>query len=73
MTCWSPQAQTMFDRMDPRLGDFYRLMDEGGFLDLKNRPGKAGGGFCTSFPTRRRALHLRQFQRHASRHRRLHA
>ncbi len=44
-------AQTMFDRMDPRLGEFYRLMQAGGFLDLKNRPGKAGGGFCTSFPT----------------------
>ncbi len=43
-------AQTMFDRMDPRLGDFYRMMAAGGFLDLKNRPGKAGGGFCTSFP-----------------------
>ena len=26
-------------------------MRDGGFLDLKNRPGKAGGGFCTSFPT----------------------
>ena len=45
------QAQTMFDRIDPRLASFYRLMNEGGFLDLKNRPGKAGGGFCTSFPT----------------------
>ena len=44
-------AQTMFDNMDPRLGEFYRLMQAGGFLDLKNRPGKAGGGFCTSFPT----------------------
>lgn len=44
-------AQTMFDRMDPRLAEFYRLMLAGGFLDLKNRPGKAGGGFCTSFPT----------------------
>jgi len=43
-------AQEMFDRMDPRLGEFYRLMQAGGFLDLKNRPGKAGGGFCTSFP-----------------------
>ncbi|MDB5376788.1 MAG: peptidase, partial [Rubritepida sp.] len=43
-------AQTMFDRMDPRLADFYRMMAAGGFLDLKNRPGKAGGGFCTSFP-----------------------
>ncbi len=45
------QAREMFDRMDPRLGAFFRLMEEGGFLDLKNRPGKAGGGFCTSFPT----------------------
>ncbi len=45
------QAQAMFDGMDPRLGGFYRLMAGGGFLDLKNRPGKAGGGFCTSFPT----------------------
>jgi M3 family oligoendopeptidase len=44
-------AQEMFDRMDPRLSEFYRLMQGGGFLDLKNRPGKAGGGFCTSFPT----------------------
>ncbi len=45
------QAQIMFDRMDPRLGAFYRRMHEGAFLDLPNRPGKAGGGFCTSFPT----------------------
>ncbi len=45
------QAQAMFDRLDERLGAFFRLMNAGGFLDLKNRPGKAGGGFCTSFPT----------------------
>ena len=45
------QAQHMFDGMDARLGAFYRNMNQGGFLDLKNRPGKAGGGFCTSFPT----------------------
>ena len=44
-------AQAMFEAMDHRLADFYRLMSEGGFMDLKNRPGKAGGGFCTSFPT----------------------
>jgi M3 family oligoendopeptidase len=45
------QAQTMFDRMAKPLGDFFRLMNDGGFLDLLNRPNKAGGGFCTSFPT----------------------
>jgi M3 family oligoendopeptidase len=45
------QAQTMFDGMDPALGAFFREMEAGGFLDLRNRPGKSGGGFCTSFPT----------------------
>jgi M3 family oligoendopeptidase len=45
------RAQAMFDALDPRLADFYRLMRQGGFMDLQNRPGKAGGGFCTSFPT----------------------
>jgi M3 family oligoendopeptidase len=44
-------AAAMFDGMDPRLAAFYRAMRDGGFMDLKNRPGKAGGGFCTSFPT----------------------
>jgi M3 family oligoendopeptidase len=45
------EAARMFEEIDPRLAGFYRAMQEGGFLDLKNRPGKAGGGFCTSFPT----------------------
>ncbi len=45
------RAQDMFEGMDQRLAAFYALMTQGGFLDLKNRPGKAGGGFCTSFPT----------------------
>jgi M3 family oligoendopeptidase len=45
------QAKTMFDAMDGRLGKFFREMEAGGFLDLRNRPGKSGGGFCTSFPT----------------------
>ncbi|MGD0110181.1 MAG: M3 family oligoendopeptidase [Rhodopila sp.] len=44
-------AQAMFDGMDPGLASFYRLMRDGGFMDLRNRPGKSGGGFCTSFPT----------------------
>ena len=44
------QAQAMFEDMDGRLAAFYRMMNEGGFLDLTNRPTKAPGGFCTSFP-----------------------
>lgn len=45
------RARTMFDRLDPGMGAFYAIMVDGGFLDLRNRPGKAGGGFCTGFPT----------------------
>ena len=44
-------ASRMFEEIDPRLAQFYVTMREGGFLDLKNRPAKAGGGYCTSFPT----------------------
>jgi len=45
------QAQKMFDGMNAELAAFFRTMNENGFLDLKNRPTKAPGGFCTSFPT----------------------
>ena len=45
------QAQQMFDAMHPELGSFFQMMVEANLLDLKTRPGKAGGGFCTSFPT----------------------
>jgi M3 family oligoendopeptidase len=43
------QAQAMFDGMAKPLGDFFRMMVDGNFMDLKNRPTKSGGGFCTSF------------------------
>ena len=45
------QAQQMFDIMHPELGNFFRMMVDANLLDLKTRPGKAGGGFCTSFAT----------------------
>ena len=45
------QAQKMFDGMHPDLGRFFAMMVKGNFIDLKTRTGKAGGGFCTSFPT----------------------
>jgi M3 family oligoendopeptidase len=45
------QAQEMFDALEPELGSFFRSLDRGGFLDLDSRKGKAGGGFCTSFPS----------------------
>jgi M3 family oligoendopeptidase len=40
-----------FYELDPRLGSFVKMMDERALTDLVARPGKAGGGYCTSFPT----------------------
>ncbi|MCA9270335.1 MAG: M3 family oligoendopeptidase [Planctomycetales bacterium] len=45
------RAKEMFDAMGGGLGEFFRMMADGQLMDLKNREGKAGGGFCTSFPT----------------------
>ena len=45
------QAQQMFDAMHPELGDFFQMMVDSNLLDLDTRAGKAGGGFCTAFPT----------------------
>ena len=45
------QARTMFSEMNPELGDFFNMMADKGYLDLETRDGKAGGGFCTSFPS----------------------
>jgi M3 family oligoendopeptidase len=45
------RATRMFDSMGKDLGDFFRLMVQSKLTDLKNREGKAGGGFCTSFPS----------------------
>lgn len=44
-------AQEMFDEIGHGLGDFFRMMHAKGLLDLQSRAGKAGGGFCTAFPT----------------------
>lgn len=45
------QGKTMFERMHSELHQFFVTMADGGYLDLENRSTKAGGGFCTSFPT----------------------
>jgi len=44
-------ARAAFAAMNGTLGDFFKMLVDRGLLDLENRPGKAGGGFCTSFPT----------------------
>jgi len=45
------RAKEMFDAMGEPLGPFFRLMADRHLLDLKAREGKAGGGFCTGFPS----------------------
>jgi len=45
------RAKEMFDEMGGGLGEFFRLMDQCHLMDLKNRDNKAGGGFCTDFPS----------------------
>jgi M3 family oligoendopeptidase len=40
-----------FSDLDPRLGDFARLMDGNELTDLVTRAGKAGGGYCTKLAT----------------------
>lgn len=45
------RAQAMFDAVGGGLSPFFRELAGGGYLDLETREGKAGGGFCTSFPS----------------------
>lgn len=44
-------ARDAFNGLGPEIGQFADLMIQRDLLDLKARGGKAGGGFCTSFPT----------------------
>ncbi|MCB9508428.1 MAG: M3 family oligoendopeptidase [Myxococcales bacterium] len=45
------RAREMFAELHPELASFFDQMADGGFLDLTAREGKAGGGYCTSFPS----------------------
>ena len=47
------RAREMFARLDEsgEMAAFFGEMVDKNYLDLKNRTGKAGGGFCTSFST----------------------
>lgn len=44
-------ASDAFNGLGSEIGSFAQLMIQRDLLDLKARGGKAGGGFCTSFPT----------------------
>ena len=43
----------IFQRVDPLLAEYFTVMRDG-FLDLASRPNKAPGGYCSSFPIRRK-------------------
>lgn len=47
-------AQQIFAKVDPVLGEQFGTMRDEGLLDLDSRKGKRPGGFCTSFPYRKR-------------------
>lgn len=47
-------AQQIFAKVAPVLGEQFGTMREEGLLDLDSRKGKRPGGFCTSFPYRKR-------------------
>jgi oligoendopeptidase F len=45
---------SMFQRVDPSIGDRFRTMQDEGLLDLKSRKNKAPGAYCTSLPAMNR-------------------
>lgn len=43
-------ALKMYQELDPKAGEFFQFMVDNELLDLESKPGKAAGGYCTSFP-----------------------
>ncbi|MFO7538677.1 MAG: M3 family oligoendopeptidase [Chloroflexota bacterium] len=44
----------VFEQVDETLAGYFRIMGEENLLDLETRPGKALGGYCTTFALRKR-------------------
>ena len=44
------EAQKMYKELSTETGDFFDMMVNEELMDLENRKGKRGGGFCTAFP-----------------------
>ncbi len=44
------KAETIFNKVDPELGGYFRQMRQENLLDLGNRPNKAPGGYMTYLP-----------------------
>jgi oligoendopeptidase F len=50
------RSEHIFGQLDPELGEYFREMRAGGYLDLENRKSKAPGGYCTAFPMAKRSF-----------------
>ena len=48
------RSQDIFTKVDPVFGEYFGTMRNEDLLDLDSRKGKRPGGFCTSFPYRKR-------------------
>jgi oligoendopeptidase F len=48
------RSVSVFGHVDPVFGGYFGTMRSEQLLDLESRPGKAPGGYCTSFPHRKR-------------------
>lgn len=48
------KSQEIFAKVDPVFGEYFGTMRNEDLLDLDSRKGKRPGGFCTSFPYRKR-------------------
>lgn len=44
------KTNQIFSQVDPKFGDYFRIMREEGLLDLENRVNKAPGGYCNHYP-----------------------
>jgi oligoendopeptidase F len=42
-------GEAIFQKVDPKLGEYFSIMRREKLLDLENRKGKAPGGYCTDF------------------------
>lgn len=54
MSSMTATARDVFAKVDPMFGDQFGIMRTEELLDLESRTGKRPGGFCTSFPYRKR-------------------
>lgn len=44
------KSASVFEHVDKKIGNYFKVMETENLLDLENRKGKAPGGFCLEFP-----------------------